>query len=189
MADRRRGRAGRLARQRQAEPRQKARDEWKKWWDANEKKVDLAKLDQESSYGLTIVCESPFRGGLGRVVALGGDGKERWKVTGLNWPMDAVPLAGKKVLIAEHNRNRDRRAGDRRQGDLEREHQPAGERGSAAERRHLGRRPEPDHRVGARRQVRQEAGLYLPAKRIRHRCGRPAQERRIRRSSRRISSS
>lgn len=86
--------------------REKARDEWKKWWDANEKKVDLAKLDQESSYGLTIVCEAPFRGGLGRVVALGGDGKERWKVAGLNWPMDAVPLAGKKVLIAEHNRNR-----------------------------------------------------------------------------------
>jgi outer membrane protein assembly factor BamB len=85
---------------------EKARDEWKKWWETNEKKVDLAKLDQESSYGLTIVCESPFRGGLGRVVALGGDGKERWKVTGLNWPMDAVPLAGKKVLIAEHNRNR-----------------------------------------------------------------------------------
>jgi hypothetical protein len=89
-----------------APTRQKARDEWKKWWDANEKKVDLAKLDQESSYGLTIVCESPFRGGMGRVVAIGGDGKERWKVTGLNWPMDAVPLAGKKVLIAEHNRNR-----------------------------------------------------------------------------------
>ena len=88
------------------ESRVKARDEWKKWWDANEKKVDLARLDQESSYGLTIVCEAPFRGGLGRVVALGGDGKERWKVTGMNWPMDAVPLAGKKVLIAEHNRNR-----------------------------------------------------------------------------------
>jgi hypothetical protein len=86
--------------------REKARDEWKKWWDANEKKVDLAKLDQESSYGLTIVCESPLRGGLGRVVAIGGDGKERWSVKNLNWPMDAVPLAGKKVLIAEHNRNR-----------------------------------------------------------------------------------
>ncbi len=86
--------------------REKARDEWKKWWDANEKKVDLAKLDQESSYGLTIVCEASPRGGLGRVVALGGDGKERWKVTGLNWPTDAVPLSGKKVLIAEHNRNR-----------------------------------------------------------------------------------
>ncbi|MBO0700155.1 MAG: hypothetical protein J2P46_17275 [Zavarzinella sp.] len=86
--------------------RDKARDEWAKWWAANEKKVDLAKLDQESSYGLTIVCEAPFRGGQGRVVALGGDGKERWKVSGLNWPMDAVPLAGKKILIAEHNRNR-----------------------------------------------------------------------------------
>lgn len=86
--------------------RDKARDEWAKWWAANEKKVDLAKLDQESSYGLTIVCEAPFRGGQGRVVALGGDGKERWKITGLNWPMDAVPLAGKKILIAEHNRNR-----------------------------------------------------------------------------------
>lgn len=85
---------------------QKARDEWQKWWVANEKKVDLAKLDQESSYGLTIVCEMPFRGGLGRVVAIGGDMKERWSVKNLNWPMDAVPLAGKKVLIAEHNRNR-----------------------------------------------------------------------------------
>jgi hypothetical protein len=88
------------------ESREKARTEWQKWWEANEKKVDLAKLDQESSYGLTLVCESPLRGGLGRIVAIGGDGKERWKVSGLNWPMDAVPLAGKKVLIAEHNRNR-----------------------------------------------------------------------------------
>jgi hypothetical protein len=86
--------------------REKARDEWKKWWEANEKKVDLAKLDQESSYGLTIVCEMPLRGGFGRVVALGGDGKERWSVKQLNFPMDAVPLAGKKVLVAEHNRNR-----------------------------------------------------------------------------------
>jgi len=85
---------------------EKARDEWKKWWDTNEKKVDLAKLDQESSYGLTIVCELPRAGGLGRIVALGGDGKERWSVRGLNQPMDAVPLAGKKILIAEHNRNR-----------------------------------------------------------------------------------
>lgn len=89
-----------------ASERTKARDEWKKWWDENEKKVDLAKLDQESSYGLIIVCESPLRGGLGRIVALGTDGKARWTVNGLNWPMDAVPLTGKKVLIAEHNRNR-----------------------------------------------------------------------------------
>src|SRR5918995_456188 len=80
--------------------REKARDEWKKWWDANEKKVDLAKLDQESSYGLTIVCEAPFRGGQGRIVALSGDGKERWKVSGLNWPIDAVPPDGKRVLLA-----------------------------------------------------------------------------------------
>ena len=85
--------------------REKARDEWKKWWEANEKKVDMAKLDAESSYGLTIVCESSPRG-LGRVVALTGDKKERWSVKGLNWPMDAVPLPGKRVLIAEHNRNR-----------------------------------------------------------------------------------
>jgi len=86
--------------------REKARDEWKKWWTENEKKIDLAKLDQESSFGLTIVCENPLRGGLGRIVALGSDGKERWSVKGLNQPMDAVPLAGKKVVIAEHNRNR-----------------------------------------------------------------------------------
>lgn len=85
--------------------REKTRDEWKKWWETNEAKIEMTRLDQESSYGLTIVCESPIRGGLGRVVALGGDNKERWKVSGLNWPMDAVPLPGKRVLIAEHNRN------------------------------------------------------------------------------------
>lgn len=86
--------------------REKARDEWKKWYEANEKKVDMAKLDDESSYNLTIVCETPLRGGLGRVVALGPDAKERWMVKNFNWPMDAVPLPGKKVLVAEHNRNR-----------------------------------------------------------------------------------
>jgi len=85
--------------------REKARDEWKKWYADNEKKIDMAKLDAESSYGLTIVCEVPLRGGLGRVVALTGDLKERWSIKGLNYPMDAVPLPGKKVLIAEHNRN------------------------------------------------------------------------------------
>lgn len=83
----------------------KAREEWTKWWTANEAKVDLARLDSDSSFGLTIVCETPLRGGLGRIVALGGDAKERWKVTGINFPMDAVPLAGKRILIAEHNRN------------------------------------------------------------------------------------
>ena len=87
------------------ETRKKARDEWQKWWEGNKEKVDLAKLDQESSYGLTIVCEAPLRGGLGRVVALGSDGKERWSVKGLNMPTDAVPLAGKRVLIAEERRN------------------------------------------------------------------------------------
>ncbi|MCS6897029.1 MAG: hypothetical protein NZM29_03570, partial [Nitrospira sp.] len=86
--------------------RDKTRDEWLKWWEANKGKIDMARLDEESSYGLTIVCEMPFRGGLGRVVALGGDGKVRWEVKGLNWPMDAVPLAGRRILIAEHNANR-----------------------------------------------------------------------------------
>jgi hypothetical protein len=87
--------------------REKARDEWKKWWDANEKKVDLAKLDQESSFGLTIICEMSIRGQQnGRVVAIGGDGKERWSVKNTFLPMDAVPLPGKKILIAEHNRGR-----------------------------------------------------------------------------------
>jgi hypothetical protein len=96
------------------ETRKKARDEWQKWWDGNKEKVDLAKLDQESSYGLTIVCEAPLRGGLGRVVALGSDGKERWVVKGLNMPTDAVPLAGKRVLIAEERRSRivERELGD-----------------------------------------------------------------------------
>src|SRR5262249_13925344 len=94
--------------------RKKARDEWQKWWEGNKEKVDLARLDQESSYGLTIVCEAPRRGGLGRGVALGSDGKERWMLKGLNQPTDAVPLASQRVLSAEE---RDKRLVERETGD------------------------------------------------------------------------
>jgi hypothetical protein len=86
--------------------REKARDEWLKWWETNQAKVDLAKLDTESSYGLTVFCEISVRGGLGRVVAQDAGGKVKWEVKGINYPADALVLPGQRVLIAEMNRQR-----------------------------------------------------------------------------------
>jgi HEAT repeat protein len=88
------------------EARKKATAVWKEWWDTNEKKIDLAKLDEaEPFYGLTLVCEMDINFQFGRVVELNRDRKVTWKIEKLQYPIDARPHPGNKVLIAEHNAN------------------------------------------------------------------------------------
>ena len=90
-----------------AESRQKARDAWLEWWQKNGAKVDLAKLDvAERLFGYTLLMEMDVRGVGGRVMEVGADGKERWKLINLQFPADAVVLPGNKVLVAEQNANR-----------------------------------------------------------------------------------
>ena len=90
-----------------AEGRKKARDVWLEWWKKNEEKVDLAKLDdREKLLGFTLIMEMDIRGIGGRIIEVGPDGKERWKITNLQFPSDAQVLPGNRVLIAEHNNNR-----------------------------------------------------------------------------------
>src|SRR5262249_12548021 len=50
--------------------------------------------------------EMDVRGIGGRIMEIGPDGKERWKIVGLQFPADAVVLPGNKVLVAEQNSNR-----------------------------------------------------------------------------------
>jgi hypothetical protein len=87
--------------------REKARDEWLKWWKDNGKNVDLAKLDEtERTLGYTLLIEMDVRGIGGRVQEVGPDGKKRWEITNVQFPTDAIVLPGNRVIVAEQNNNR-----------------------------------------------------------------------------------
>lgn len=87
--------------------RDRARDEWIKWWRANEKEIDLAKLDQlERTLGYTLIVEMDVRGVGGRVKEVTPDGKIRWEITNVQFPTDALVLPNNRVVIAEQNTNR-----------------------------------------------------------------------------------
>jgi hypothetical protein len=87
--------------------RDKARDEWLKWWKDNSKDIDLAKLDEtERTLGYTLLIEMDIRGIGGRVCEVGPDGKKRWEITNVQFPTDAVVIPGNHVVIAEQNTNR-----------------------------------------------------------------------------------
>jgi hypothetical protein len=87
--------------------REKARDEWLKWWKENSKDIDLAKLDEtERTLGYTLLIEMDIRGIGGRVQEIGPDGKKRWEVTNVQFPTDAIVIPGNHVIVAEQNTNR-----------------------------------------------------------------------------------
>jgi outer membrane protein assembly factor BamB len=52
--------------------------------------------------GFTLVAQLS-RGRNGTVMELGRDGKPRWQIDGLNYPMDARMVASDRVLIAEYS--------------------------------------------------------------------------------------
>jgi outer membrane protein assembly factor BamB len=78
------------------------RDAWAKWWQDNEAKIDLAKIDLNAAqlgYTLLILLDA------NRVMEIDKDKKVRWKIDNLQFPLDAQMLPGEHVLIAEHNGN------------------------------------------------------------------------------------
>jgi hypothetical protein len=87
-----------------AATRQKGAETWKNWWSVNRDKVDLAKLEETpKTLGYTMILEMDIRGIGGRIIELDANGKERWKMTGLQFPSDAQFLAGNRLLVVEHN--------------------------------------------------------------------------------------
>jgi outer membrane protein assembly factor BamB len=86
--------------------RKKCRDEWSAWWTKNAGTIDLKALgDSQRMLGFTLVTTVDNRN-RGKVYELGLDGKPRWKIDGLNFPIDAQALPGERVLIAEMNGNK-----------------------------------------------------------------------------------
>jgi HEAT repeat protein len=89
-----------------AESRKKYRDAWAAWWKENEAKVDLAQLDAPTrllGYTLLVLVNN---NSVGRVVELGRDGKPRWQIDNLQYPVDAWMLGHNRVLVGEWNGRR-----------------------------------------------------------------------------------
>jgi hypothetical protein len=88
------------------EERRLCRDAWNKWWTDLGSKVDLAKLDLEPRLlGLTLVVSLDGYGGNGRIWECAQDTKPRWEIRNVKGPIDAIMVAGNRVLIAEYYAN------------------------------------------------------------------------------------
>jgi hypothetical protein len=83
---------------------EKVRDSWSDWWKDRGTRIELAKLDlRPRLLGYTMVVIMDLRGRLnGRVVEYGRDGKVRWEIDNLRYPMDAQVLPRDRVLVAEY---------------------------------------------------------------------------------------
>ncbi|MCI0640079.1 MAG: PQQ-binding-like beta-propeller repeat protein [Gemmataceae bacterium] len=91
--------------------RKTCRDAWQKWFDANGKTIDLAKLEQpQVMLGYTLVVMQNVNrlvGGarqpaIGQVVELDANKKPRWKFDVPTYPVDAQITGPDRVLIAEY---------------------------------------------------------------------------------------
>ncbi|HKI31534.1 MAG TPA: PQQ-binding-like beta-propeller repeat protein [Gemmataceae bacterium] len=88
----------------EADERKKARAAWEKWWKKSGDKLDMARLADGVGAGRTLIIErsaAPGKTTEGRVMEVGRDGGVRWKIEGLQAPLDAQLLPGGRVLILE----------------------------------------------------------------------------------------
>lgn len=86
--------------------RKKCKDAWLTWWKLNDAKIELAALPRHSllnrysGYTLLVMSDN------NQIVELDRQGKERWHLQGLQYPVDAQVLPGNRVLVAESNGRR-----------------------------------------------------------------------------------
>jgi HEAT repeat protein len=81
--------------------RTKLRDTWLAWWREHGGQVDLSILDHAPRLlGYTVVAEYTD-GRNGRVLEVGADGRIRWKVDNIPWPLDVQVLPGQRLLLTE----------------------------------------------------------------------------------------
>jgi outer membrane protein assembly factor BamB len=79
--------------------RKNYRDAWAEWWKRDGDKADLAKLTQAGKFlGYTMIVMLDA----GRIFEVDADGKTRWQIDGLDFPLDAQGLPGDRVLVAEY---------------------------------------------------------------------------------------
>lgn len=89
------------------EERKRYRDAWADWWKNNAASTDLAKLISSPGYlGYTLLIEVSNNNSIGRVAEVGRDGKIRWQIGNLHYPVDAQVLPGERVLVTEWDGNK-----------------------------------------------------------------------------------
>jgi HEAT repeat protein/outer membrane protein assembly factor BamB len=80
--------------------RKQYRDAWAEWWKKNGDKIDLARLTGERKFlGRTMVVLL----NAGRILDMDSDGKTRFQLDGLGYPLDAQRLPGDRLLITENH--------------------------------------------------------------------------------------
>ncbi|HEY7326493.1 MAG TPA: HEAT repeat domain-containing protein [Gemmataceae bacterium] len=77
--------------------KQKCRDAWATWWKLNGERIDLTRLVVRPWYGYTLLCDSSRN----RVFEIDRQGKERWAIDNVPFPVDAWVVGGNRVLVAE----------------------------------------------------------------------------------------
>jgi hypothetical protein len=92
--------------------RDKCRDAWADWWKEHGNGLDLAKVDLSPNWrGYTLaICTTAFRGGrgglrgaqFGSVLELDAQGRTRWQLKGLSYPVDAQVLDERRILVTEY---------------------------------------------------------------------------------------
>jgi len=85
----------------------KAAHAWQEWWKEKGGEIDLARFAyQQRVRGFTDLLELDVYAGPGRLVCLGHDLKERWKVVGLSSPSEARVAPNGHVFVTEPNYSR-----------------------------------------------------------------------------------
>jgi HEAT repeat protein len=80
--------------------RRLCRAAWETWWRTNETTLDLSRLTWESRLlGLTLIADLDK----GRVVEVGRDHGQRWRVDGFGGPVDVELLPSGRILVAENH--------------------------------------------------------------------------------------
>ncbi len=84
--------------------RRRYREAWQTWWKDHQARIEPAQLEQASrTLGFTLIVLLD----LGRVEDLDTTNRIRWKIEGLERPLDAQLLPGEeRVLVAEYQANR-----------------------------------------------------------------------------------
>jgi HEAT repeat protein len=81
----------------------KWQEAWTAWWQGPGASVSLERLDAQKSFlGYTLLVQIQANG-TGRVLELTREGRPRWEIENLQFPVDAHILGDNRVLITEYN--------------------------------------------------------------------------------------
>ncbi len=86
----------------------KTRDAWQAWWKEKGGQVDLMKTEYKPRVtGVTDIIEMDASGLArgSRVVSLGPDMKEKWRISPVNYPTDLQVMPDGRIFVVESNNN------------------------------------------------------------------------------------